>query len=267
MSDSSQVDKAGHAYWDKTWSELDTPMAFDPHDQSLDNTFYTRVHKYFDSMIAKRKDLKILEIGCAHSIWPLYFTRYHGARVDGLDYSETGCAKTMAMWNTHGLKGRIFCADMFDPPSDMKGQYDLVMSFGVVEHFKDTAACLKACAAFVKPGGQMFTMIPNMAGLVGTLQKMVDRNVYDIHVPLSCRNLMDAHTSADLFIEEARYFMGLHLGVVNSGHYTGQPIDRFLRRALSIPGKILWMAEKSGLHLPANRVTSPYIFTLAKVQS
>ena len=79
---------------------------------------------------------------------------------------------------------------MFDPPDDMKGQYDLVMSFGVVEHFKDTTACLKACAAFVKPGGQMFTMIPNMTGLVGSLQKIIDRNVYDIHVPLSCKMLM-----------------------------------------------------------------------------
>ncbi len=265
MTDSSQVDKAGHAYWDQTWAELDTPTAFDPYNKSLDNTFYRRIHKYFDSIIEKRKNLKILEIGCAHSIWPLYFTRYYDAYVDGVDYSETGCTKTRAMWDAHGLNGKIVCANMFDPPDDMKGQYDLVMSFGVVEHFKDTTACLKACAAFVKPGGQMFTMIPNMTGLVGSLQKIIDRNVYDIHVPLSCKMLMAAHVNAGLNIEEARYFMGLHLGVVNSGRYAGQPVDKFLRRALSVPGKLLWTVEKSGIHLPANKVTSPYIFTLARV--
>lgn len=264
MNKSVQVDKAGHAYWEQTWSSTDIPVAFNPYDQALDNTFYTRVHKYFEGLIARRKGLKILEIGCAHSVWPLYFTQYHDAHVDGLDYSEIGCKKTRQMWDAQGLNGKIVCADMFSPPADMIGQYDIVVSFGVVEHFKDTAACLKACSAFVKPGGQLFTMIPNMAGLVGTLQKYVDRDIYDIHVPLSRDMLIEAHSKAGLNVEESHYFMGLNLGVVNSGRYAGQPVDKILRRALSIPGKLLWMIEKSGLRFPANRITSPYIFALAR---
>ena len=190
---------------------------------------------------------------------------HHGAQVDGLDYSETGCTKTQQMWDVQGLTGRIVCADMFSPPVDMMGQYDLVMSFGVVEHFKDTAACLKACSRFVKPEGQLFTMIPNMSGLVGTLQKYVDRDIYDIHVPLSCAMLAAAHQTSNLKIEEAQYFMGLHLGVVNSGRHAGRPVDKILRRALSIPGKLLWIAEKTGVRLPANKLTSPYIFVLARL--
>lgn len=264
MKNSAQVDKAGHDYWDKTWSDTGLPGAFDPHDSALENTFYARVHTYFEGLVAGRKNLKILEIGCAHSVWPLYFTKYHHAQVDGLDYSETGCRKTREMWDAQVLSGKIVCADMFEPPTDMLGQYDLVMSFGVVEHFKDTASCLKACAAFVKPDGQLFTMIPNMSGLVGLLQKYVDRDIYDIHMPLSRSMLVNAHKTAGLSVEESRYFMGLHLGVVNSGRHAGQPVDKILRRALSVPSKLVWMAEKSGVHMPANGFTSPYIFALAK---
>ncbi len=264
MNNSAQVDKAGHEYWDKSWSDTPLPTIFDPHDNALENTFYVRVHKYFEHLVAGRRNLKILEIGCAHSVWPLYFTKYHGAQVDGLDYSETGCVKTREMWDAQGLSGRIVCADMFDPPVGMLGQYDLVMSFGVVEHFKDTAACLKACAQFVKPGGQLFTMVPNMSGLVGALQKYVDRDIYDIHVPLSRKMLAEAHRKAELEIEDAHYFMGLHLGVVNSGRHAGRPVDKILRRALSIPSKLLWMIEKTGIHMPANQLTSPYIFVLAR---
>lgn len=264
MKNSSQVDKAGHEYWDKTWSETDIPSTFDPYDTSLDNTFYAMVHEYFERLVGGRRGLRVLEIGCAHSVWPHYFTKYHGAQVDGLDYSETGCLKTRKMWDAQGLTGKIVCADMFKPPQDMVRGYDLVMSFGVVEHFKDTASCLGACASFVKADGQLFTMIPNMSGLVGFLQKYVDRDVYDIHVPLSLKALSEAHQVAGLKIEEARYFMGLNLSVVNSGRHAGKPIDRILRRALSAPGKLSWAVERSGIHLPANRLTSPYIFSLAR---
>lgn len=264
VRDDAQLDKAGYAYWDKTWDMAMLPAPFNPYDRKLDNTFYQRVHEYFQNMMAGRKNLKILEIGCAHSIWPHYFTRYHNAQVDGLDYSETGCRKTQAMWDEQGLKGKIVCADMFNPPADLLGQYDIVMSFGVVEHFEDTAACLSACAAFVKPGGHLFTMIPNMAGILGLLQKHIDRTVYDVHVPLSRKILIAAHEAAALEVRDSCNFMSINLNVVNSTQHAGTAYGRLLRRVLSVSSKLIWIFERHVLRLPANAFTSPYILVLAK---
>jgi 2-polyprenyl-3-methyl-5-hydroxy-6-metoxy-1,4-benzoquinol methylase len=201
MSGSPQIDKAGHDYWDKTWNDTSIPDAFDPHDASLENTFYQRLDAYFQTLIAGRQ-LKILEIGCAQSLWPAYFKKYHNIDIDGLDYSEIGCRKTRDMWDKLGLNGKIVCADMFAPPTEMIEQYDLVLSFGVVEHFEDTAGCLKACSSFSQPSGHVFTMIPNIAGIIGHIQKPVDRAVYDIHVPLTREALIRAHEKAGMSIDD-----------------------------------------------------------------
>jgi 2-polyprenyl-3-methyl-5-hydroxy-6-metoxy-1,4-benzoquinol methylase len=261
-----QVDKAGHDYWDSTWENTPVPASFDPYDKSLGNTFYFRVHEYFEKFIAGRKNIKVLEIGCAHSVWPEYFYKYHGIAVDGLDYSEAGCQKTQVMWDQKGLVGKIICADMFAPPPTMIGHYDIVMSFGVVEHFKDTTGCLSACASFLKPSGQLFTMIPNMAGFVGFLQKCIDKDIYDIHVPLTRDGLARAHQQAGLEVEDARYFMGLNLDIINSGRHAGKAVDKILRRALSVPSKCMWIVERSGVRMPANGFTSPCILTIARTK-
>jgi hypothetical protein len=58
--------------------------------------------------------------------------------------------------------------------------------------------------------------------------------------------------------------MSLNLNVVNSGRHAGKPIDKILRRALSIPTKLVWAAERAGVRLPVNSFTSPYIYALAR---
>ncbi|WP_437830178.1 methyltransferase domain-containing protein [Sorangium sp. So ce1153] len=36
---------------------------------------------------------------------------------------------------------------------------DAVVSPGVVEHFEDTAGCLRACARYLRPGGPIITEV------------------------------------------------------------------------------------------------------------
>lgn len=260
-------DKAGLDYWDKTWEDASVPALFNPEDLSVDNHFHRQVHLYLKKIVAGRAGLKVLEIGCAQSIWPEYFKTYHGIDVDGLDYSEIGCVKTRQIWAQRGLTGKIICADMFAPPSDMLGQYDLVMSFGVVEHFEDTSACLKAAAAFINPGGRVLTMIPNLAGVIGDIQKLVDRRIYDIHVPLTEKALKRAHDGAELDVLESGYMTSINLSIVNSVRHAGKKGEKLLRRALSVPTKLIWMAERAGVPVPVIPYFSPYIFTLARPRS
>ena len=262
----TQIDKAGATYWDDNWTNIDFPKSFDHTDKCLDNFVNLELHKYFQRLLGNRKNFSVLEIGCANSIWPIYFYQYFDAQVYGLDYSEVGCEKSRAILKHYNIPGEVYCADLFTPPSELVGNFDLVVSFGVVEHFEDTANCLKSCAAFVKPGGTLLTLIPNMPSIIGFIQKYVDRAIYDVHVPLTKKMFKKAHQKAGIDLEDCDYFMSINLSVVNSGVFSSNFFNKYLRHLLSASSKICWILEKYGVKIPKNRITSPYIMAVAKVK-
>jgi len=258
-----KTDKAGLKYWDENWSNTQIPAMFDHTNDSLDNYVNQKLHELFKTIIGERKNIDILEIGCANSIWPVYFHKYFDANVYGLDYSEIGCKRSRDILNHYNIPATILCADLFSPPTSLLKKFDLVVSFGVIEHFINTADCLKSCAAFVKPEGLLFTLIPNMYGLTGFLQKTVDKDIYDIHVPLSKANMISAHESVNQKIEFCNYFLSLNLGVVSSGKFSNHSLNKYFRHFLSVPSKTAWILEKYGIPLPVNKFSSPYIISLA----
>lgn len=257
-------DKAGIAYWDSNWATSEVPSAFCHKNKSLDNYVNLNLHHYFTKLLSNKKGLDIIELGCATSIWPMYFSQYHAANVSGLDYSEIGCKNSRTLMGFYGVPGNIYCGDIFNPPQELMNQFDLVVSFGLVEHFENTSECLKACSRFLKPEGRLFTLIPNMCGLNGVLQKLVDKSVYDVHVPLNKKDLHDAHLHAGLNVLECDYFMSLNLSVVNSQKHIGSWWHQYLRRCLSIPSKLTWALEKYKIKIPKNILLSPYIVSIAE---
>jgi SAM-dependent methyltransferase len=261
----TQVDKAGTSYWDANWSQADFPKLFDHANTSLDNYFNLELHKYFQRILNGKKGLSVLEIGCANSIWPIYFYKYFDAKAYGLDYSEVGCEKSRALLQHYEVPGEIYCADLFKPPAELLQKFDLVVSFGVVEHFEDTAECLKSCATLVKPGGYLLTLIPNIPSIIGFIQKYVDREVYDVHMPLTKKKFMKAHLQANLPLKECDYFMSINLSVVNSGAFSSNPFNKYLRHMLSSISKICWIFERFGVRIPKNRFTSPYILAVSEI--
>lgn len=260
----SQLDKAGELYWDNNWSDAERPFLFSEDNQSLDNYVNLQLHKYFKNLFKNKRGFSILEIGSANSIWPIYFNQFFDACADGLDYSEVGCQKSRELLNYHNRAGKVYCADLFNPPSEICEKYDYVVSFGVVEHFENTADCLNSCAKLLKPGGTLITLIPNMPGIIGLIQKHVDRKVYDVHMPLTKKKLAIAHNNTSLNLKACEHFMSINLSVVNSGEFSSNRYDKYLRHALSATSKICWILEKYGIKIPKNRFTSPYIVAVAQ---
>ena len=117
-------------------------------------------------------------------MWLPYFAKEFAFEVYGIDYSEIGCQQAKQILEYEGVNGKIVCADFFSPPGSMLKAFDVVVSFGVLEHFEDTTACIAAFSKFLKPGGLLITNIPNLCGLNGLIQKMINRSIFDIHVPL-----------------------------------------------------------------------------------
>lgn len=262
----SSGDKAGRTYWEGIWQDGAAAEAVDPRRPGLNNYVYRELHRVFVGILAARgsQGQKLIELGCGNSGWLPYFSREFGFCVHGIDYSDTGCQSARATLRKAGVLGEIVCGDIFRPPQDLIGSFDVVFSFGVAEHFTDTSDCIRAFAAFLRPGGVMVTLIPNMKGLPGLLQKVMDRQVYDIHVPLSPSILSLAHAAAGLNVIQCRYFLPINLNVVNVERRKGTILHRAFVRLRSWTSKAVWTVQSMAPILPANCVTSPYIICVAE---
>lgn len=255
--------RAPREYWDKVWQEGKLPRAINPRDRSLKNHVESKFDALFKQLLNAQKRSgdapNLAELGCACSVWLPYFSEEFGCHVVGVDYSPRGCDQARAILAREGVDGEVIFADIFRPPPHLLNRFDFVVSFGVVEHFEATEECLKACAAFLKPGGTMVTVIPNMTGLVGWLQKCLAREVYDVHVPLDARALRRSHELAGLDILRCEYFCFLNFGVLNLDRIRQSSLGLCLSRTLNAISAASWILERIGVRLPVNRMTSPYV--------
>ena len=86
------------------------------------------------------------------------------------------------MLERNGLESgdvNIIEADLFDYQPEKL--YDMVLSFGLIEHFNDTKSIIETHLQFLKPGGVLFITLPNFTGVNGWVQRRFDRANYDKH--------------------------------------------------------------------------------------
>lgn len=263
-------DKTIKEYWDNMWGNDNTPESIKPHAPGINNHTARMFHEFFGQVFSSinTSQSKLLEIGCANSVWLPYFNKEFDFNVTGLDYSQIGCDKSKFNLNNENVEGSVVCADLFCPPSEMKGTYDVVVSFGVAEHFDDTSKCIKALSVFLKDGGILLTIIPNMAGSLGYLQKHLNRPVFDIHNPINKEDLIRAHNISDCEIIECDYFMSTSFGLCNLNGIRPYGIEGLTKKvilsALVRSSMLIWSIESIFGKFPAIRSFSPYICSVAK---
>jgi SAM-dependent methyltransferase len=265
-------DRAGKDYWDKAWQDEDWPADIDPRASKIWAHRDQVLHREIERILATAEShtpgrpLSLLELGCARSAWLPYFAREFGCRVSGLDYSELGARQAAQRLERLGIPGDIRCANLFAPPRDWVGAFDLVAWFGVAEHFENTTAAVAAAAAYLRPGGVLITEVPNLTGINGWLQKAFNRPVYDIHVPLGAAQLARHHAEAGLEVLSSRYLVPTDFGVVDlAGHPPGllrDMKDRILYPLRLLSGVIWWIDRRFG-PLPAGRIGSGFVVTAA----
>lgn len=260
------MDRAGKAYWDAAWEREQLPLAVDPTRAGLDNYVTKQFHELFvREFPASRDGLRLLEVGCARSSWLPYFALHHGFEVSGLDYSAGGCEQARRILEGAGVSGQVIEGDLFAPPEGMVGQFDVVVSFGLVEHFTDTVAAHVALARFLKPDGLIVTIIPNLGGsLLSLFQRVLDRAVFDVHEPIDRRQLANAHAQANLQLSWCHYFLSVNWNVLNIASWRNARWRTRLMRIFSGLSKAVWMLERRGFIIPPNRLTSPYIVAVAR---
>ncbi|NWG02548.1 MAG: class I SAM-dependent methyltransferase [Syntrophaceae bacterium] len=254
------MDKAGKTYWDERWENPFLPEAINPYRKGPNHYLDRKFHAFFCTVFSRweTKNRRLLEIGCARSAWLPYFAKEFGFKVYGIDYSEAGCQQAMQVLSNEGAKGKIVCADFFSPPEWMIGKFDVVISFGVLEHFQDTQNCISAFSAYLKPKGIMITNIPNFTGLLGSIQKLMNRNVFNMHAPLSLGEIAEAHRKNMLELIFCDYFLAVNFGVVNFENMKDGIAYKWILQSFCWLNRIIWFIEEL-IPIKPNRWFSPYI--------
>lgn len=247
-------------YWESTYA-TDRGSGIDLDDWR--NYSDTEIFRRLAPVVATSDN--VIEVGAGDSMWLSFLARhYPGKPFTGLDYSEAGCDKLAARLEREQVSAQIVCADAFSPPPHLLEAADLALSFGVVEHFDDLGGALSAFARLVRPRGTLFTLIPNMSGLLGTLTKRWNQRVYELHVPHDLASFRAGHRRANLEIMEAGYLGSSNFGVLSScldgPHSRGYTMYKWLSRL----SKTAWLLESRGIPLPTTQFFSPYIYCISR---
>lgn len=223
--------------WDASWKTATAPKLI----RAWRDYVSWRYTRFFPKYI-KPND-KVMEVGCGGSRFLPYFAKNLQAQVFGFDYTPQGVATSKAALAYAGVGGTILQADLFGEPAFPLHYFDVVYSGGFIEHFTDTRDVVKRIVDYAKPGhGLIITVVPNVAGWVGEIQKRIDPELYQQHVALTPRQIDEAHLSAGArAVLPAEYFGTVSLGVVN--------YNRILKR---MPGPV---AKASLVFLQAMQMT------------
>ena len=65
------LDKAGKPYWDRFWEKHDVPKTIGPREPGFRDYVFQRFRSYFHEVFSKMEtqNVRLLEIGCAGSLW------------------------------------------------------------------------------------------------------------------------------------------------------------------------------------------------------
>lgn len=166
--------KTTQAHWDGAWSA--------PIRQRLPSRLNVGILNITRLLAAHvSRECRYLEIGCAPGKLLAWVAAARGAKCCGLDYSETGVANCRALFAALGLDIELHHADFFD--HDLGEEcFDVVASFGFIEHFDDPAPVVAQHLELVKPGGTLLIAIPNYGrGVYGRLQAWCDPENLSLH--------------------------------------------------------------------------------------
>jgi cyclopropane fatty-acyl-phospholipid synthase-like methyltransferase len=247
-------DRAGSEYWNSVWTDKVVI-----HETDIDYYTNSLLHKLYKQFFKCDEDKSIVEIGCSLSANLLYFNKYYRYQINGFDYEKVSALKTQEIYEGMGYEANIYHRDFFS--KDKSETYDVVSSFGVFEHFENLDQSIKQIKHYLKDDGIILTVIPNMNGVVGFFQKLLNRKVYDVHIPYTKEEILEAHKNAGFDTLFCNYYGLYQSGVIN---VSGIKYETITRKLLAIPGKPLYFLSKFFHWDFSSKIISPYVIYIGK---
>ncbi len=121
-----------------------------------------------------------LEIGCVPGTFLAYICKKFGYFPEGIDFDKKTIEITSQTLKNNGLNDFKIYQEDFNK-WEAKKRYDLVCSFGFVEHFNNPKEIIKKHLKLLKKRGTLIIEIPNLSGLTGFFYRLVDKPTLKKH--------------------------------------------------------------------------------------
>jgi 2-polyprenyl-3-methyl-5-hydroxy-6-metoxy-1,4-benzoquinol methylase len=219
-------------------------------------------HRLFRKFLPRGNSIRFLEIGCYPGGYLWYFSKYFGYEVSGIEYVEHSVAKIKKLLDQEGVDAEIIQADFFELKPDSFGRlWDVVASFGFIEHFQNYSFVIRKHLDLVKAGGYLVLTVPLITSLHRRVFQKIAPEEVESFYSLSCADILDTLSDIeDVEILEAGYFGGV--GLQNFGiprkFADSSKMLRFIIKASLFGFNVL------GQFLPNNRYFSPTIAVVAR---
>jgi len=158
-----------------------------------------------------RSGEKVVEIGSAPGQFLVRLKHRFGLVPYGIDFSSVGADLNRQLFAAGGADpANVIQADFFDPAlhERYRGWFDVVVSRGFIEHFRDVEDVIRKHLNLLRSGGLLVVAIPNLQGINKQLSALFHREVLAMHN----QNIMTRERFASLFPSEQaeRLFCGYY---------------------------------------------------------
>jgi len=106
------------------------------------------------------KNKYVLNIGCGNGTTLLFLRRYFNIKGVGLDISNRVIKELQE--NIKDVDLSFYIGDHRNLQMIESGQFDIVLSFGVIEHFEEYSLALAEAHRVLKSGGQLILIQPHL---------------------------------------------------------------------------------------------------------
>jgi len=175
----------------KFWSDIQENIKL-PITVDLKRTpAFIKIDKVFKKYLPKNSDFKFLEIGCSPGRWLIYFNNEFNYQITGVEYTEIGAKLSRENLKTSNIAGNMLNEDIFRA-SLPKESFNVVFSYGFLEHFQDSENVIKTHWNLIKKGGYIILIIPNFKNSINYLvQRLIDKENIKKHKLISAENLKE----------------------------------------------------------------------------
>jgi len=181
------------AYWERVWQKKDARRWADL--RWVRGRYNLLVWDHLlRTRLGQAENKRLLEVGCAGGKWLIYFHKTFGYTVTGCDYSEVGCATARSNLVAAGIRGTILQQDLFT----LTGEFDVIYSYGLIEHFSDPKTVLAKFASLLSPGGTLISVVPNLSGLSGLYNRLLKPETFATHRVVTSGELHRWHEEVGL---------------------------------------------------------------------
>ena len=106
---------------------------------------------------------RVLDLGCNDAFLASALWQWGAYTVDGVELNREAVAKGRERLKLHGSPARLERGDLHDAPKLMRGRYDAICLFEVIEHVPDVEETLAMMEGLLAPGGRIYMSTPNGA--------------------------------------------------------------------------------------------------------